>query len=551
MESEKTVWGVFVGDNGQQIEVFNSNLGPFPPQAGTEGFIAIGWPAIGNLTMYEGNYDNYIRMFRIVYHTEGMPENAFKTKANMPWKFAFEMKQGDWVISPCSVHKLILVGEIVGPYRADFHREDRDELGFYGKRWPDFVHLRKVKWQHVIRINDPRYEQLNRIGQLTISRSHLTFDELRDILDSDSHQKRKFVTNGQHRPNLFAYATKELSQDAMICWLIEWAATQANDLGEQALRNLGRAFVESLLGKHGKHVQGEVQSAEIYQQDNGIDVLARIRDESAEHILLIEDKTHTNAHNNQLQRYREAVRDGKTQLGVVSEHWPIYLKTGNQSLASDREIETTGFKVFRRDDFLKVLTGYPGSHPIVTNFRDHLRKLEDDFKSYDAWREDNDRNAWSWAGWEGFYRRLEHEFETENRGTWDWGYVPNPAGGFLGLGWTPFDTDDKTTFYVLLEVVPGNPRRQKLCFKVWVDRDNLRDAHMRARNFYELFCEADAENRIIEPDKFGSGANMTVGWWRGEWLVFGADGRLDFVEIANNLRWAQGIVDGLNGHSSC
>ena len=25
------------------------------------------------------------------------------------------------------------------------------------------------------------------------------------------------------KPNIFRYATKELSQDAVICWLIEWA----------------------------------------------------------------------------------------------------------------------------------------------------------------------------------------------------------------------------------------------------------------------------------------------------------------------------------------
>ena len=30
------------------------------------------------------------------------------------------------------------------------------------------------------------------------------------------------LTNDE-TPNLFHYATKELSQDAMICWLIDWA----------------------------------------------------------------------------------------------------------------------------------------------------------------------------------------------------------------------------------------------------------------------------------------------------------------------------------------
>ena len=28
------------------------------------------------------------------------------------------------------------------------------------------------------------------------------------------------------KPNLFKYATSELSQDAFICWLLEWAKPQ-------------------------------------------------------------------------------------------------------------------------------------------------------------------------------------------------------------------------------------------------------------------------------------------------------------------------------------
>ena len=80
---------------------------------------------------------------------------------------------------------------------------------------------------------------------------------------------------------------------------IEWSATKANDKEEQALRNLGRSFVGGLLGKHDVALTGDIQSVEIYRQDNGIDVLARIRDERLEHVILIEDKTDSQAHGDQ------------------------------------------------------------------------------------------------------------------------------------------------------------------------------------------------------------------------------------------------------------
>ena len=75
-------------------------------------------------------------------------------------------------------------------------------------------------------------------------------------------------------PNLFTYATKELSQDAMICWLLKWSEVQADKCG-QALRGLGRAFAGALLGKHNQSLAGNIKRVEIHQQDHGIDVLAR------------------------------------------------------------------------------------------------------------------------------------------------------------------------------------------------------------------------------------------------------------------------------------
>lgn len=77
------------------------------------------------------------------------------------------------------------------------------------------------------------------------------------------------------KPNLFNYATKELSQDAIICWLIECASTQAENESEQELRKVGHAFVDALLTKHGVVLTGSVRCTEIHQQNLGIDVLAR------------------------------------------------------------------------------------------------------------------------------------------------------------------------------------------------------------------------------------------------------------------------------------
>ena len=344
------------------------------------------------------------------------------------------------------------------------------------------------------------------------------------------------------KPNLFAYATKELSQDAMICWLIAWSATAEGSEAHKALPEIGRRFVEALLGKHDVKLTGAVRRAEIHQQEHGIDVLARIHDENSTHVLLIEDKTHTSAHGDQLRRYRDVVAAGETSLGNVREHWPVYLKTGILSLAEQVNIEENGYKVFHREDLLGVLDAYHGTHPIVIDFRKHVRGLEDDFNSFGDWRQGDKRGTWTWAGWEGLFQRLERELEAEDKHAMGWGYVPNQAGGFLGFWLFPSDTGQQSGFYIQLEAAPGNPERQKLCFKVAPGNE---DAEKYAEDFYGTLLEVSGAGLMERPRRFGrrGSGTMTVGWWRGDWLAFGSDGKLDIKRTADNLRQAAKVAE--------
>ena len=46
-------------------------------------------------------------------------------------------------------------------------------------------------------------------------------------------------------PNLFAFATSELSQDAALCWLLAWADPSCA-ASDTAMHDTGRAFLELL-----------------------------------------------------------------------------------------------------------------------------------------------------------------------------------------------------------------------------------------------------------------------------------------------------------------
>ncbi len=167
----RTVWGIAVGERGDHLPIVNGKA-PFPPNEGIEGLTVIGWPGAGDMRMWEDTYGAFLAAFRKIYSNQGS-KAAQTNAANQLWSFAFEMKEGDLVICPCSSEGYLLIGEISGPYFVDF-----DALP--GKRG-DFVHYRPVCWKYVIPRHDPRHSQLHRIGMSVVSRQQITAEELERI----------------------------------------------------------------------------------------------------------------------------------------------------------------------------------------------------------------------------------------------------------------------------------------------------------------------------------------------------------------------------------
>lgn len=368
------------------------------------------------------------------------------------------------------------------------------------------------------------------------------------------------MTKTNDKPNIFNYATKELSQDAVICWLIDWAGRQdAEGKEDTALHECGRRFVKALLDEHRASPDGTIKKVKILKQHkipkqrNRIDVLARINyHNDRQQVLLIEDKIDSGVHGTQLEDYYKAVVGGETKLGEVREEnlFPIYLKTGNQSLADDKGIEESmepgkSYKVFNRKKFLKVLKPYEGRNSILLDFRARLQEWEDDTNSFEDWK-DEEREKWSGKAWQGFFRYLEKQ-EQQKINCEGWHYVNNPQGGFWGLWWSGNDIKEGR-LYMQLEVVPEKPDEQKLCFKVRVDN---KENWSVARNKWRKWCEAAAEVAGIEatkPKRFGTGWHMTVAQWgkkeeeKKTWLAFDSDGRLDKQATVANLKKAEAVL---------
>lgn len=202
-------------------------------------------------------------------------------------------------------------------------------------------------------------------------------------------------------PNIFSFATKELSQDAFICWLLAWAdkAYEKNDLHLSGL-----AFMQAILKKYDFENQPIIETIEIKRQCKKIDILCLLnvslkdlgnkkQPPENSYAIIIEDKVGSSQHSGQLKRYTETIKS----LGFEDEQiLRVYLKTKDQ--IHYKEIEAQSYKPFTRSDFLTVLESYKGENQILIEFRTYWQKVEDETRSYHSLENPN--------AWRGFYKAL-------------------------------------------------------------------------------------------------------------------------------------------------
>lgn len=316
------------------------------------------------------------------------------------------------------------------------------------------------------------------------------------------------------KPNLFSFATSELSQDAFICWLLEWADPRCEE-ADGALHQIGRTALKKLLESCRLPQPVVVTSVDIRKQYKKIDILVVVNDSIA---LIIEDKTDTKNHSGQLQRYRDTVeadfRDHR--IGAV------YLKTGDQHSYDD--IRDAGYSCFLRRDLLDVLQvgdRLNVQNSIFRDFYEHLQRVEDRVRDYRRLPVSD----WHQDCWTGFFIELR-----ERLGDGKWGYVPNPSGGFMGFWWHRIEDA-----YLQLE-------NDRLCFKIKTEDEAQRTTQWKAWNKRLMDGSRMSSLPIVRPARRQNGTSMSVAILDGDYRQHDAEGVIDMVETVDFLRSAGALL---------
>ncbi|GAB3798923.1 hypothetical protein [Virgibacillus kimchii] len=179
------------------------------------------------------------------------------------------------------------------------------------------------------------------------------------------------------KPNIFTFATGELSQDAFICWSLSWGRQYEN----KQMRSYGLSLLNAMLEKHQYHIEdlGRMMIDDVANQVNSIDVLVKFRIDEQEFELIIEDKTNTTMHSNQIKRYFDQRKEKNPDKVILA----IYYKTG--FIFDDEELKLKALcdknypvKSFDKEAILNFMRPYLD----VTNsdiFHDYYQYIKEKF----------------------------------------------------------------------------------------------------------------------------------------------------------------------------
>ena len=226
-------------------------------------------------------------------------------------------------------------------------------------------------------------------------------EAIKNILQDESNANNEI--DNQCSPNIFSFATSELSQDAILAYILQWADSKY-EKKDSEMHLLGQRLLRKILFCNDEQV--DIQNVEVGRQWQNIDIYVKI---NGNIFLVIEDKINTTVHDNQLERYR---RIAESEFGGA---WCVklaYIKTGNEPCQILKQVVANGYKPVLRNDLLTVLNQYRGGNPIIKDFKSHLQIIENRLQNFKTvpiieW------NVNSFY-WQGLYMALEKRIENFN-----------------------------------------------------------------------------------------------------------------------------------------
>ncbi len=308
--------------------------------------------------------------------------------------------------------------------------------------------------------------------------------------------------------NLFSYATSELSQDAFLCWLFSYAMKDADD--EPVLKECAIDF----LRQFDKKIDLEPDvwiSEEPQKQYKSIDILLTVNDK---YKIIIEDKTYTNEHDNQLKRYYDTVRKDFPDYEIIG----VFFKIGFQSDLST--VSKSHYIYFSREKIVDTLEKYvdKAANIILTSYFEKLKTMKESIEAY----KEIPCSEWNWVQINGFYNDIKPKIESRGVNC-DYGYVNNQSGGFYGM-WIgdseKYSIKYLEELYELYLQCEFSNGELKICYKISSKNNSKVFGEIREyfvwRKINNDWVNIAEKFGFRKPQSYGAGKTVTLGLFNYE-----------------------------------
>lgn len=162
----------------------------------------------------------------------------------------------------------------------------------------------------------------------------------------------------EHKTNIFFHATKELSTDAFLVWLIYFLDS------EEKYEVYKQLFFDNLILK--KEDCGKiVHDIELKRQENSVDVILNftLGEINEKKTVLFENKTWTTFHDNQLENYRSI---------YPHSYRYIYFKLAYINSNEKKEVKSFGYDIIDASMFSKVIGEFVDIHLLINMYNEYI-----------------------------------------------------------------------------------------------------------------------------------------------------------------------------------
>lgn len=204
--------------------------------------------------------------------------------------------------------------------------------------------------------------------------------------------------------NLFEFATKELSQDAFLRWFLE--SWEDQDIHPHVIR-----FLEKATGLSG--LDTRLTSVKTTAQAAHIDILCDFALGDEKHLLVIEDKTMSRDHNDQLNRYTKEIEGWKEWKHTQGKVHLLYYKTSflgeeeRNSVTSAKGCLGAKWVIWGLDEITEFFAGIENetSSQILKQYAEHVMGIKKDLTETSTLP----ISEWTFSNWKGYFNTLLQE----------------------------------------------------------------------------------------------------------------------------------------------